>query len=97
MGMLSGHGGEVTAVSWSPDGTRVASGSLDGTVRLWDARSGSCVGTLLGHGGHFRGELVAGRDASGLGFQGPYGAVVGRAERIVCGDAVGPRRVCSTR
>ena len=32
---LEGHAGPVTALAWSPDGQTLASGSRDGTVRLW--------------------------------------------------------------
>jgi len=32
-----GHAGPVTSVTWSPDGQRIASGSEDGTVQLWQA------------------------------------------------------------
>ena len=35
-----GHSDEVWAVAWSPDGTRIASGSLDKTVQVWNAVTG---------------------------------------------------------
>lgn len=44
-----GHTDQVTWAELSPDGTRVATGSLDGTVRLWDA-TGQPLKTLADHG-----------------------------------------------
>ena len=38
--ILYGHAGPVTSVAFSPDGTRVASGSSDGTVSIWETRTG---------------------------------------------------------
>jgi WD40 repeat protein len=41
----------VTAVAISRDGTLLASGSFDNTVRLWDPRTGRALQMLEGHTG----------------------------------------------
>jgi WD40 repeat protein len=46
---LAGHTNAVRAVTFSPDGRRVLTGSLDKTARLWDAKTGAAVTTLGGH------------------------------------------------
>ena len=49
---LTGHTGCVNSVTYSPDGKKVASGSEDGTVRIWDVGRGECERTLTGHTGY---------------------------------------------
>jgi len=46
-----GHSAGVIGVAWSPDGTRIASASNDGTVQVWDAANGGHVYTYRGHTG----------------------------------------------
>jgi eukaryotic-like serine/threonine-protein kinase len=46
-----GHTAEVWALAWSPDSTRIASASSDGTVQVWDAMSGQHGFIYRGHRG----------------------------------------------
>ncbi|KAK4173428.1 hypothetical protein QBC36DRAFT_194689 [Triangularia setosa] len=49
---LEGHGSSVQSVAFSPDGQRrLASGSDDKTIKIWNVASGTCTQTLEGHGG----------------------------------------------
>ena len=45
----TGHSGSVSSVAWSPDGDRLASGSSDKTVQVWDGATGRHVVTYHGH------------------------------------------------
>ena len=52
-----GHSDVVYAVAWSPDGKRMASGSRDTTVQVWDVATGGNVYTYPGH--HDNADTVA--------------------------------------
>jgi WD40 repeat protein/serine/threonine protein kinase len=43
------HWREVTSVAFSPDSKTLVSGSEDGTVKLWDAATGTVLRTWTGH------------------------------------------------
>src|SRR5262245_34280500 len=46
---LKEHTRWVTSVAFNADGARLASGSLDSTVKLWDVKTGQLKATFLGH------------------------------------------------
>jgi WD40 repeat protein len=48
---LEGHVGQVNSVCYSRDGSRIASGSSDRTIKVWDAVTGQELLTLEGHSG----------------------------------------------
>jgi WD40 repeat protein/predicted Ser/Thr protein kinase len=51
---LESHEHHVWSVAYTPDGSLLASGSADGTVKLWDATDGCLTRTLSADGGCVR-------------------------------------------
>jgi WD40 repeat protein len=51
LGGVDGHQDRVTALAFSPDGTRVVTASDDATARIWDSASGASIAVLRGHKG----------------------------------------------
>ena len=49
--VLTGHTAAVGSVAFSPDGKTLASGSADGTARLWDVATHRQITALAGHAG----------------------------------------------
>lgn len=54
---LTGHSQDVRSVAVSPDGRAIASGSFDGTIKIWNLETGALIRTLTGHSD--AGEMVS--------------------------------------
>jgi len=46
---LAGHKAGLWTAVFSPDGRRIATASIDGTVKIWDAKNGKELRTFTGH------------------------------------------------
>ncbi len=44
--IFSGHTGPVLSASFSPDGKRILTGSLDDTIRIWDVKTGRQLSSM---------------------------------------------------
>ncbi len=47
---IDGHDAQIWSVAFSPDGTKLASASQDGTAKIWDTASGKELLLFQGHG-----------------------------------------------
>ena len=57
--LLTGHTERVTAIDFPMDGRFLASGSFDGTVRLWDIDTGEQTEVFAGHRGSIQDIVVS--------------------------------------
>ena len=46
---LKGHTKPVTCAVWEPYGTRVCTGAMDNSVKIWQGTNGQCIMTLSSH------------------------------------------------
>ena len=46
---FEGHSSDVRQVAFSPEGDILVSGSEDGTIKIWDGKTGRQIGNLEGH------------------------------------------------
>ncbi|MBE9011151.1 AAA-like domain-containing protein [Pseudanabaenaceae cyanobacterium LEGE 13415] len=53
------HDAPIQKVVFSPDGQWIASSSLDGAVRLWQASTGKLIAPLVGHRGEVRAIAIS--------------------------------------
>jgi WD40 repeat protein len=74
---IKGHGRKVTGLDFSPDGTRLASSSWDGSIKLWETSRWQAVTTLQEHPGRVT-SVSFSRDGQWLSSTGNRRVVVRR-------------------
>ncbi|MEP3481428.1 MAG: WD40 repeat domain-containing protein [Fuerstiella sp.] len=82
---LSGHTAVVTSLAIDPPRNRLATSSLDGTLRLWDLETGDCLHVYRGHhSGVYR--VAISSDGKLLVSAGADGIAVWNVAKIVDSD-----------
>lgn len=89
------HGEGVAALSFSPDGTRLASGGGDGSIVLWNGADGSVAGPVFQHGSGRLAALDLAPDGRTLVVAGERGARVWNALQGEAGPMLGAGREVS--
>jgi WD40 repeat protein len=90
--VLSGHRDCITALAFSPDGLRLASGSFDRTARIWDVATGDCRQVCAGHAARVGGVAFS-PDGRRLATGSPdrtariWSVATGTAELLLPGNA----------
>jgi WD40 repeat protein len=80
--MLQGHTSRLSFISYNADGTLFLSTASDGTVRLWDTRTGAMLRILETSGDHYPVEINP--DSSLVAIGGYWGSV--RLRDVQTGD-----------
>ena len=81
-----GHAGEVRSVAFSPDGTRIVTGSDDRTAKVWDARTGTPLLDLKGHTLAVNRAWRSARTARCIVTSGGTSGKPGEGEGLGCAD-----------
>ena len=76
---FEGHSDLVASVAFSPDRARIASGSWDHTIKLWDAASGGLLRTFEEARRRIVGRVLAGSSPHRFGELGRYDQALGRS------------------
>src|SRR5262249_44470785 len=86
---LTGISYGVTALAFSPDGARIASGSADTTLKVWDAGTGEELLSLVGHTGGVR-AVGFSPEGSRIASASEYGPVkvwdASTGQELACSD-----------
>ncbi|MEM9923198.1 MAG: hypothetical protein AAF915_05500 [Cyanobacteria bacterium P01_D01_bin.50] len=72
---LEGHKGSIYNVSFSPDGKILATGSLDKTIKLWNAETGKEILQLTGHKGKVYSVIFNPKDKTQLASSSADGTI----------------------
>lgn len=85
------HRSEVLSVAYSPDGTRVATSTLGGSISFWDIDSGSVVGVIEGKpdllGGRLEGSKTAAKNShfNSIAYNADGSCIIGGGDsKYVC-------------
>ena len=87
---LEGHTDAISALAFHPAEPRLASGSRDQTIRIWDLATQVEVATLFGHKGSVRGLAF---DANGERLASASAGSLGSDNVVWLWEAVAPQRV----